>query len=412
MKFLFKNLTLIDATNKHVGDFFYDGNKLLRVDNSAVDADRIIDADGFIASKGWVDLRVGIGEPGLEYKETVESLCDALLFSGFSSAVVLPNTEPVIQSKSEIDFLRAKSFQFLPELIIQGAVTKNTEGEDLTEILDMHYQSGVSVFGEGIKPLHNADRYLKVLQYLQKFGGVLFDHAYDPLLAIFGQMHEGKVSTHLGLKGIPEMAEEIAIHRNLELLRYAGGRVHFQTLSTAKSVELVRTAKSEGLQITADVSLYQLLFSDNDLPTFDTNYKVRPPFREKRDRQALIDGLMDGTIDAITSNHQPQDFDSKFMEFDLASSGQAGLHAFLPGLVMLSKEIDWEVLIEKLTSGPANVLNRDMAESWTIFDPEEKWVYNQSSNKSLASNHPWFDQELKGKVKFVIQKGKLIHLDA
>ncbi|HAH37864.1 MAG TPA: dihydroorotase, partial [Algoriphagus sp.] len=147
---------------------------------------------------------------------------------------------------------KSKAAQYSPKLIVQGAVTKNTDGEDLTEILDMHYQSGVRIFGEGNKPLSNSDRYLKVIQYLQKFEGILFDHAYDPLLSIFGQMHEGEMSTHLGMKGMPSLAEEVAIHRNLELIRYAGGRVHFQTVSTTKGVELIRQAKKIGLAVTAD----------------------------------------------------------------------------------------------------------------------------------------------------------------
>ncbi|MFC3415843.1 dihydroorotase [Algoriphagus hitonicola] len=411
MTILFKNLTVIDPEFRKTGDFYFDGQRLHSDFPSNQNADHVFDTSGCFASKGWIDLRVGLGEPGLEYKETVESLCESLQASGFCAAVILPNTDPVIQSKNEIDFLKSKSARFLPELIIQGAVTKNTNGEDLTEILDMHYQTGISIFGDGTNTLHHADRYLKVLQYLQKFNGILFDHPFDPLLAIFGQMHEGKISTNLGLKGLPAMAEEIAVHRNLELMRYAGGRVHFQTLSTAKSVELIRMAKKEGLNVSADVSIAQLLFSDEDLKDFDPNYKVMPPFRGSKERAALIQGLKDGTIDAICSNHQPQDLDSKFMEFDLANLGQIGLQTFLPGMVKLAEELSWDLLIQKITSGPAKVLNRELGENWTIFDPTANWVYSKDTNKSLASNHPWFGQELTGKVKFVIQKGQLAQID-
>jgi dihydroorotase len=291
-----------------------------------------------------------------------------------------------------------------------GAVTRNAQGEELTEILDMHFQSGLRFFGDGIKTLSNSDRYMKILQYLQKFDGVLFDHAYDPLLAIFGQMHEGDISTKLGMKGLPNLAEDIAIQRNLEILRYTGGKVHFQTINTAKGVDLIRKAKKEGLNVTADVSIYQLLFSDEDLVTFDSNYKVKPPFRGDEDRLALLDGLKDGTIDALVSNHQPQDFDSKFAEFDLAIFGMSGLQTFLPALVKLSSELSWELLVEKITSGPSRILSAT-DQSWTIFDPNEKWIYNEKSNKSLSSNNPWFGKELQGKVKFVVQKGQLIKID-
>ena len=372
--------------------------------------DQVIDCSNYLASKGWIDLRCGIGEPGHEYRETVESLCTTLLASGFSKAVVLPNTHPVIQTKSEVSFLQNKAANFTPELAILCAVTKNTDGEDLTEMLDMHYQTGITLFGDGTKPLSNTDRYLKILYYLQKFEGTLFDHAYDPLLAIFGQMHEGETSTQLGMKGIPSLAEDVAIQRNLDLLRYSGGKVHFQTLSTAKGVDLIRKAKKEGLHVSADVSIYQLLFSDQDLTSFDTHLKVMPPFRAASDRKALIEGLMDGTIDALVSNHQPQDFDSKFCEFDHATFGMVGLQAFLPAMGFLAEELGWELLLEKVTSGPEKVLQTEN-NSWTFFDPKETWTYNEQSNTSLSANHPWFGKELTGKVKFCIQKGQLIQVN-
>lgn len=369
----------------------------------------VIDCNGWLVSEGWIDLRCGLGEPGLEYRETVDSLCRSLEFSGFSKAVVMPNTDPVVQSKSDVNFLLNKCAQYGPYLEVMGAVTKNTLGEDFTEILDVHYQSGVKIFGEGTNSLSNPDRYIKALQYLQRFDGVLFDHAFDPLLGIFGQMHEGEISTQLGMKGIPNLAEDVAIQRNLELLRYTGGRVHFQTLSTKKGVELVRQAKAEGLNVTADVSIYQLVFSESDLVQFDSNYKVKPPFRGQRDREALIKGLQDGTIDAIVSNHQPIGFDDKFSEFDQASFGMAGLQTFLPTLLLLVPELGWGLLIDKITKGPRNIIGG--VESWTIWDPNEKWVYNDRSNRSLSANHPWFGKELQGKVKWVIQKGKLVQID-
>lgn len=411
MAVLFRGITLIASGKSTQGDFIFDQGNFTPFSSSKESPKNEINASGWIASPGWTDLRVKAGEPGLEYKETIESLCESLQVSGFSKAVLMPNTDPVVQSKNEVDFIKSKAAQYSPKLIVQGAVTKNTDGEDLTEILDMHYQSGVRIFGEGNKPLSNSDRYLKVIQYLQKFEGILFDHAYDPLLSIFGQMHEGEMSTHLGMKGMPSLAEEVAIHRNLELIRYAGGRVHFQTVSTAKGVELIRQAKKEGLAVTADVSIYQLLFSDSDLKDFDPNYKVIPPFRGIGDRKALIKGLKDGTIDALVSNHQPQDFDSKFMEFDLASFGMSGLQTFLPAMVKLEKDLGWDLLIEKITDGPTKVLSDNQDSSWTIFDPAEKWTYNRKSNKSLSANHPWFGTELTGKVKYVFQKGQLIRID-
>jgi dihydroorotase len=412
MAVLLKNLKLIDDGDvSDPRDYIFKKGSIQVVANSDLEeVDQVVDCSGYFASQGWVDLRCGLGEPGQEYRETVESLCLSLETSGFSQALVMPNTDPVIQSKNEVDFVINKSKAFGPKLNVMGAITKNAAGEDLTEILDMHFQSGLKFFGDGTKTLANPDRYMKILQYLQKFDGLLFDHAYDPLLAIFGQMHEGNISTQLGMKGMPNLAEDVAIQRNLEIIRYAGGRVHFQTVSTAKGVDLIRKAKQEGLKVTADVSIYQLIFSDADLVTFDSNYKVKPPFRGEEDRFALIQGLQDGTIDALVSNHQPQDFDSKFAEFDLAAFGMAGLQTFLPAMVILSKELRWGLLIDKITKGPGAIIGSADA-SWTIFDPEEKWIFNEKTNKSLSSNNPWFGKELQGKVKYVIQKGQLKKVD-
>lgn len=409
MAVLLKNLRLIqDDGILDPKNYSFENGGIHEVSNADSGGfTKVIDCSNFFASRGWIDLRCGIGEPGQEYRETVESLCESLTSCGFSEALVLPNTDPVIQSKNEVDFVLNKARSFTTQLHVMGAVTKNAAGEDLTEILDMHFQSGLRFFGDGVKTLSNSDRYMKILQYLQKFDGVLFDHACDPLLGIFGLMHEGEISTKLGMKGIPNLAEDVAIQRNLEILKYSGGRVHFQTVNTVKGVDLIRKAKAEGLNVTADVSIYQLIFSDADLVTFDSNYKVKPPFRGNEDRIALIEGLKDGTIDAIVSNHQPQDFDSKFAEFDLAAFGMAGLQTFLPALVMLSNELGWELLIQKITTGPAKIIGSSV-DALTIFDPEKKWIYNERTNKSLSANHPWFGRELQGQVKYVIQKGQFV----
>ena len=413
MSILFKGLRSIDSTGiSSPQDFlFNDGILSNKFGTEQSSKAKIVDASNLIISKGWVDLKCGLGEPGFEFKETISSLADSLQSSGFGAAVIQPNTHPTVQSKGDVEYILNRAKQYTPEFIIQGAVTKDTAGEDFTEILDMNFQSGVKIFGEGVKPLSNGDRFMKVNQYLQKFDGILFDHSYDPLLAIFGQMHEGENSTMLGMKGIPNLAEDVAIQRNLEILKYTGGRVHFQTVSSAKSVDLIRNAKLEGLNVTSDISIYQLIFSDRDLFDFDPNLKVLPPYRGESDRKALIEGLKDGTIDAIVSNHQPEDFDSKFMEFDLAHFGMAGLQTFLPALVQLENELGWGLLINKITEGPRSVLPQQLQESWTIFDPESTWTYNEKTNKSLSFNNPWFGKELKGKVKYVIQKGLLIEVN-
>lgn len=413
MAVLLRALRLIDSQRiNSPKNYIYTGKEILEENgDSWYSIEETIDCSGYLASRGWIDLRCMTGEPGQEYKESVESLGEVLAVSGFSKAVILPNTHPAIQTKNEVQFLKTKSAHWFSDLVIQAAATKDNNGEDFTDILDLH-QEGAFVFGDGIRPISNPDRLMKILQYLQKFDGILFDQTYEPLLALFGQMHEGLASTKIGMKGIPNVAEDIAIHKNLEILRYSGGRLHFQTISTKGAVEEIRQAKKEGLKVTADVSLYQLIFSDEDLTGFDTNFKVLPPFRGKEDREALIEGLKDGTIDAIVSNHQPQDADAKQVEFDLASFGMIGLQTFLPALVKLSEEISWPLLISKITEGPAGVLNQssNTLETMTIFSTDESWIFDKNSNKSLSTNSPWFKSQLQGKVKYVINKNKFVKI--
>src|SRR5690606_17922172 len=238
MSILLKSLQLIDDQVHDPTDYFYDGKVIHKVSNQELSSKEleVVDCTGLLASMGWVDLRCFAGEPGLEHRETLESLNVTLKTSGFTEAVILPNTSPVIQSKSEVEFIKSKFKNFFSTIHLQGAVTRDAQGEDFTEILDMHHH-GVRIFGDGIVPLSNSDRMMKTLQYLQKFEGILFDHSYDPLLALFGQMHEGLTSTMIGLKGIASMAEEVAVKKNIDILRYTGGSIHFQTVSTAGAIK-------------------------------------------------------------------------------------------------------------------------------------------------------------------------------
>jgi dihydroorotase len=292
-----------------------------------------------------------------------------------------------------------------------ASVTKNNKGEELTEMIDLH-EAGAAGFTDGLKPIWHTDIFLKSLQYLQKFNGVLIDHPEDIWLNMFGQMHEGLQSTMLGLKGMPRIAEEVAISRNLKLLNYAGGRLHLAKLSTAKSISLVRAAKSK-MSITCDIAAYQPLLDDTMLAGFDTNYKVNPPLREKSDNDALIKGLNDGTIDVICSGHLPQDEESKGIEFDHADAGIINLQTFASNLVTLSKDVDWDVLIEKVTHGPRSVLSLEnpvidveAKANLTLLDPRHTWTLDEKTNLSNAKNSPWFGQSITGKTVAVFNNGK------
>jgi dihydroorotase len=292
-----------------------------------------------------------------------------------------------------------------------ASVTKNNKGEELTEMIDLH-EAGAAGFTDGLKPIWHTDIFLKSLQYLQKFNGVLIDHPEDIWLNMFGQMHEGLESTMLGLKGMPRIAEEVAISRNIKLLNYAGGRLHLAKLSTVKSISLIRAAKGK-MNITCDIAAYQPLLEDTMLEGFNTNYKVNPPLREKSDNDALIKGLNDGTIDVICSGHLPQDEESKSIEFDHADPGIINLQTFASNLVSLSKYVDWDVLIEKVTRGPRSVLNLenpvidvDAKANLTLLDPRNTWTLDETTNLSNAKNSPWFGQSITGKTIAVFNNGK------
>jgi dihydroorotase len=287
-------------------------------------------------------------------------------------------------------------------------VTRGNKGEELTEMIDLH-EAGAIGFTDGLKPVWHTDIFLKALQYLQKFNGVLIDHPEDTWLNLFGQMHEGVNSTMLGL---PRIAEDIAVTRNLELLGYAGGRLHMSRLSSGKAVDMIRSAKKK-LKVTCDITSYQALLDDSLLSSFDTNYKVNPPLREKADNDALLKALRDGTIDVICSGHLPQDEESKNIEFDLADFGIITLQTFGANLTSLARSVDWDVLIEKVTRAPRAILKLpvpsiavDQAANLTLFNPEKVWRFDEKSNLSKSKNSPWLGKELKGKAAAVFNNGK------
>ncbi|MBX2901462.1 MAG: dihydroorotase [Cyclobacteriaceae bacterium] len=375
-------------------------------------ADRVIDAAGMILSPGWVDLGASVGDPGHEQKEDLQSLAKAAAAGGFTEVAVLPNTQPTVQTKNEISYLTANNTNRLVQIHALAAVTKNCKGEELTEMIDLQ-QAGALAFTDGLKPVWHTDIFLKALQYLQKFNGVLIDHPEDTWLNLFGQMHEGVQSTRLGLKGMPRIAEEVALLKNLELLAYAGGRLHLSKLSTAKSIDLVRAAKKKGLQVTCDIAAYQPLLNDGALGDFDTNFKVNPPLREKADQDALVKGLKDGTIDILVSNHAPQDDESKFLEFDQAEFGLINLQTFAAQVAALAQEIELAELIEKITEAPRKLLNLapviidvDTKANLTLFDPTCEWTFSPDVNFSKSKNSPWVGQKLTGKAVGVFNNSK------
>jgi dihydroorotase len=388
------------------------GGRITEIGDKNYSADRVIEADGMLLSIGWMDLGAFVGDPGLEHKEDLLSLAKAAAAGGFTEVVLLPNTQPAVQSKNEISYITQANATRLVQLHPMAAVTKNCKGEELTEMIDLH-EAGAVAFTDGLKSLVHTDLFLKSLQYIQKFDGLLIDHPEDHWLNLFGQMHEGETSTSLGLKGMPRIAEEIAVRKNLELLEYAGGRLHFSRISTARTVDLIRSAKKKGMKVSCDVVGYQPLLDDSCLEDFDTNYKLNPPLREKSDNDALLKGLKDGTIDVLLSGHLPQDDESKLLEFDHADFGIANLQTFASQLTQLSKWVDVEDLIAKVTTAPrlilqlpVPVIDVDEKANLSLFDPNREWRLDEKTNFSKAKNSPWWGQELKGKAVAVFNNNK------
>jgi dihydroorotase len=386
--------------------------RIAEIGDKNYSADKLIDATGMILSPGWIDLGASVGDPGHEQREDLQSLAKTAAAGGFTEVAVLPNTQPAVQTKNEISYITANNENRLVQIHALAAVTKNCKGEELTEMIDLHH-AGAVAFTDGLKSIWHTDIFLKSLQYLQKFDGLLIDHPEDNWLNLFGQMHEGVQSTMLGLKGMPRIAEEVAISKNLELLLYAGGRLHLSKLSTAKSIELVRAAKKKGLQVSCDVAGYQPLLNDSTLVDFDTNYKVNPPLREKADQDALLKGLKDGTIDVLVSNHVPQDDESKFLEFDQAEFGLINLQTFASQLTALAEEIEMADLIEKVTDAPRRllklqpvVIDVDTRANLTLFDPNSEWTFTPDLNLSKSKNSPWLGMQLRGRAIAVFNNTK------
>ncbi len=415
MKILIQSAEIIDPQSpfhRKKKNVLISNGKIAEIGDKKFSADKTLDAKGMFLSAGWFDLGAFAGDPGLEHKEDLQSLAQAAAAGGFTELALLPNTQPAIQTKNDVSYIMRNNESRLVQMHAIAAVSKSIKGEELTEMMDLHH-AGAIAFSDGLKPVWHTDIFLKTLQYLQPFDGLLIDHPEDIWLNMFGQMNEGLVSTQLGLKGMPRLAEEIMIKRNLELLRYAGGKLHLHKLSSAAAFDLVRVAKKQGLNITCDITSYQPLLSDEQLKDFDTHYKVNPPLREKADNDAMIKALKEGTIDILCSGHMPQDEESKNLEFDLADFGVINLQSFASQIASLSKSVDVGDLIEKVAYNPRKLLKleapaieKDAKANLTLFDPQHEWEFNEKNNLSKSKNSPWLGKKLRGKAIACFNNGK------
>lgn len=361
-------------------------------------------------SIGWFDSSVSFGEPGFEDRETIENGLQVAAQSGFTGVALQPNALPVIDNQSHIFFVKQKAAQSATSLYPIGALTKNSEGTDLAELYDMK-NAGAIAFGDYNASISNANLFKIGLQYVQDFDGLILSFCQDEKIKGSGVANEGVVSTRLGLKGIPSLAEELIVARNLFLLEYTGGKLHIPTISSAKTVALIKEAKQKGLQVTCSVSVHHLTLTDEVLTTFDSRYKVSPPLRSESDRLALIEGVLDGTIDCITSDHNPIDIEHKKMEFDLANNGTIGLESAFGALMTV---LPIEVIVQKLTAARSifDLQQPEIKEgaqaNLTLFTTDEKWTFSKESILSKSKNSAFLGFEMNGNVVGIFNNDKLV----
>lgn len=361
-------------------------------------------------SAGFVDTYAFFRDPGFEYKEDLNSGCDAAFAGGFTRVLLQPDTHPVIQTKGEVQSVLSKTAQSAPQIMVAGALTEDLLGKDITEMLDM-YQAGATAFSNADQAIQDTSALMRALQYAQHCGALVMCLPSDAYLSHKGQVHEGEVSTRLGLKGIPALAEEMQIIRDLALLEYTGGRLHFSKISASGSVALIREAKKKGLQISCGVAVHHLYLTDEVLPGFNTNYKLNPPLRTAADRSALLAGVLDGTIDVVCSDHQPEDIEHKFIEFDHARPGIAGLETAL-SLLFASFEADEakKTALEALSSRPAALLGkpteaiaRGAKAELVVFDAKADFALQAPDLKTKGINNPFLNTKLPAPIKLVVR---------
>ena len=409
MKYLLKSVTIINplsAFHEQVTDVLITDGLIAAIGTDINENDvEVIDGKGQYLSPGFFDLNVNFGEPGFEAKEDIETGCETASAGGFTGLAIMPNTQPAIHSKAEVSFIVNQSRGNLVSVFPLGCISQQREGKELAEMFDMQ-QSGAIAFSDGNKAVTDAGLMSRALLYAKGFDALIYSYAEDANIAAKGKMNEGKMSTYLGMKGNPSIAEELMIVRDLYLAEYNDAKVHFTTISTLGSVDLIRKAKAQGIKVTCDVALHHLLLSEDDLIGFDSNYKVKPPLRTTSDIHALLEGLKDGTIDAIVSQHTPHEIEFKDVEFEIASYGIIGLQTVLP--LALKAGLTLNLLAEKLAINPRNILGLSAPKfeagekaNVILIDTEASWMYNQASNKSKSSNSPFMNQELKGKVTFI-----------
>jgi dihydroorotase len=373
--------------------------------------EELADGTGAFLSPGFFDLNCSVGDPGLETKEDVQTASAAAQAGGFTGLAVLPHTKPVVHSKTQVEYIVNKAKNNLVDIYPVGAISHELEGKELAELYDMQ-QAGAVAFSDGSKPVSDDGFMSRALQYAKGISALLMVYPENKSMAGKTQINESKTSVLLGMKGMPALAEEMHISRDIFLATYHQSPLHISNISTAGSVALIKKAKKDGLQISCDVAAHHLVFTEDLLNDFDSNYKVKPPLRGKADIKALLAGLKEGTIDAVSSQHRPHEPEFKNVEFEIAAYGIIALQTVLPLLIRAG--LDAQQIVEKLAVNPRKLLNLKVpviaegeAANFTVFNPTEKWEYNSQNNYSKSRNTPLLNQTLTGKVRLVYNNNQI-----
>ncbi|WP_432221959.1 dihydroorotase [Flavobacterium sp. TMP13] len=415
MNIIIREATIIDSTSEfhhQKVDVLIEDGSIAQIGTSLANEAKFqeVKLENLHLSQGWFDSSVSLGEPGFEDRETITNGLQVAAKSGFTSIALQPNSYPIIDNQSQVNFVRNKALGFATELFPIGALTKSSEGKDMAELYDMK-NAGAVAFGDYNKSIENANVLKIALQYVQDFDALVITYPQDSNIKGNGVVNEGIVSTRLGLKGIPNLAEELQVARNLFLLEYTAGKLHIPTISTAKSVELIRKAKAKGLRVSCSASVHHLVLTDEKLEGFDTRYKVSPPLRTETDRKALIDGVLDGTIDLITSDHNPIDIEYKKMEFDTAKNGTIGLESAFGALLTV---LPLEIVIQKLTLGKAifsienNSIKKGSKANFTLFNPKVESTFSKANILSKSKNSAFLNTRQQGTVYGIYNQKQLI----
>lgn len=409
MKYLIKNCKVIHRGSKHHGkkvDILIDKGIIAKIATKISDPKaKVVQSKQLHASIGWMDIGTHLGEPGYEHRETFESLANAAKSGGYTDLVTMPKSIPAIQSKAQIKNLISAGHSNGIDIHPLASLSNDLKGENISELIDLHHAGAVG-FTDGLKPVEKSGLLLRALQYVKQFGGIILHHPNDLSLANEDLIHEGEVSTSLGMKGSPSLAENLTIYRDVQLQKYANSRLCVHLISSKESVQTIKKAKSPESGIVCGVSYLNLIKSHDDLKEFDSNLKVKPILRDKQDQKSLRKAISDETIDYIATNHYPLEVEKKHLEYPYATHGAIGLETCFAALNTVdSRDMSLESLIHKISIGPREALDLQIPSfeegdkaKITIFDPSISWEHKEANIQSLSRNSPFIGQEFTGKV--------------